>query len=407
MATRALTQPPKSQSLSALAWRRFRKHRLALAALVYVVVLIFVAIFAPRLAPYDPTALPTSGDLASQYFQLPSAKHWLGTDELGRDVFSRILYGTRIEILVGFTAALVSLFIGMVMGLVAGYFSGRPFRFYAGPLAKTSSQATRLTGLAWVWRVGVWVLFYGLLYFIANLAWVLAGSNVQAFLAGARGFSNGISLLGLALTWGVVLAVAIWGLFARFGLDLDIVVSRLIDFMLTIPSLPLLLVLSALLRDTQGAVGQWAQNTLGPSASVLIIILVLVTFGWISTARLVRGAVLSLREQDFVVSAQALGSSEFRVMFRHLLPNVTAPLVINATLEVGSAILQESILSFLGFGIQEPVPSWGNMLSHSQDYLFNAAFLVFPPGFMVFLTILSFNYLGDGLRDALDPRSRL
>nr|MBF6595261.1 ABC transporter permease [Thermaceae bacterium] len=121
----------------------------------------------------------------------------------------------------------------------------------------------------------------------------------------------------------------------------------------------------------------------------------------------VRGAVLSLREQDFVVSAQALGSSEFRVMFRHLLPNVTAPLVINATLEVGSAILQESILSFLGFGIQEPVPSWGNMLSHSQDYLFNAAFLVFPPGFMVFLTILSFNYLGDGLRDALDPRSRL
>jgi len=209
------------------------------------------------------------------------------------------------------------------------------------------------------------------------------------------------------VSWGAVLAAGIWGLFAKFGLDLDVVLSRFIDFILTIPSLPLLLVLSALLRDSQGAVGQWAQATLGPAASVLIIITVLVIFGWISTARLVRGAVLSLREQDFVTAAQALGSSEVRVMFRHLLPNVTAPLVINTTLEVGNAILSESILSYLGFGIQEPVPSWGNMLSRAQDYLFSAPHLLFAPGIMIFLTILAFNYLGDGLRDALDPRSRL
>ncbi|GEM87308.1 ABC transporter permease [Meiothermus granaticius] len=404
MAVQAPSIPqPRSQTLWALAWRRFRKHKLALAALVYVCLLIAVALFAPILAPYDPTAQPLSGDLASQYFQLPSAQHWLGTDELGRDVFSRILYGARIEMLVGFTAALVSLFIGMVLGILAGYFSGRPFRFYQGPLAQGSSWQP--LGFA-LWRVISWVIFYGLLYFIADLAWTLAGDGVRAFLGGERG-GHWFALLGLVVSWGAVLAAGIWGLFAKFGLDLDVVLSRFIDFILTIPSLPLLLVLSALLRDSQGAVGQWAQATLGPAASVLIIITVLVIFGWISTARLVRGAVLSLREQDFVTAAQALGSSEVRVMFRHLLPNVTAPLVINTTLEVGNAILSESILSYLGFGIQEPVPSWGNMLSRAQDYLFSAPHLLFAPGIMIFLTILAFNYLGDGLRDALDPRSRL
>lgn len=403
MATRVLATP-KSQTLWALAWRRFRRHKLALAALIYILLLIVVVVLAPFLAAYDPTAQPQSGDLASQYFQLPSSEHWLGTDELGRDVFSRILYGGRIEILVGFTAAAVSLLIGTVLGIAAGYFSGRPFAFYRGPLARGSAKQTAFFA---IWRVISWVVFYGLLYFLATLTWTLLGDGVKAFFAGARVQSNVMSLLGLVVIWALLLAAAGWGLFARFGLDLDIVISRFIDLMLTIPSLPLLLVLSALLRDSQGVVGQWAQAVLGPASSVLIIITVLITFGWISTARLVRGAVLSLREQDFVVAAQALGSSEFRVMFRHLLPNVTAPLVINTTLEVGGAILSESILSFLGFGIQEPVPSWGNMLSHSQEYMFSAPQLLVAPGVMIFLTILAFNYLGDGLRDALDPRSRL
>ncbi|MER3481888.1 MAG: peptide ABC transporter permease, partial [Meiothermus sp.] len=284
MATRALptTAKPQSQSLWALAWRRFRKHKLALAALVYIVLLILVALLAPLIAPYDPTAQPTGGDLASQYFQLPSAKHLLGTDELGRDVFSRILYGGRIEMLVGFTAALVSLLIGVVLGILAGYFAGRPFRFYQGPLAREA--AWQPVSFA-VWRVVSWVLFYGLLYFVASLAWTLAGDGVRALFAG-QGGGTWFSLLGLVVTWGLVAVAAVWGLFAKFGLDLDIVLSRFIDFMLTIPGLPLLLVLSALLRDTQGAVGQWAQATLGASASVLIIITVLVAFGWIGTARL-------------------------------------------------------------------------------------------------------------------------
>jgi peptide/nickel transport system permease protein len=395
----------KPQSLAAIAWRRFRKHKLAMAALVYVVCLITVALFAHWLAPYDPSAQPRDIS-ADNFFQLPSAKHWLGTDELGRDVLSRLIYGARIEIMVSFIAAFVSLLIGMVMGILAGYYSGRPFSFYAGPLAGKSTTAGSSVFFS-VWRIVSWVLFYGLLVGIANLAWILAGPDVQAFFGGDRIFPNFLSVLGLAVTWVSVAAVGFWGLSARFGLDPDIAISRFMDFMLTIPDLPVLLVLSALLRDTQGVVGQWAQSVVGANASVLIIILVLVVFGWIGTARLVRGAVLSLREQEFVTAAQALGGNELRIMFRHLLPNVTAPLIINTTLAIGGAILSESVLSFLGFGIQEPVPSWGNMLSRAQEYLFNVPHLVFAPGIMIFVTILAFNYLGDGLRDALDPRSRL
>jgi peptide/nickel transport system permease protein len=179
------------------------------------------------------------------------------------------------------------------------------------------------------------------------------------------------------------------------------------DFMLTIPELPLLLVLSALLRDTRGAVGQWAQSVFGESASVFIIITIIVLFGWIGTGRLIRGAVLSLREQDFTTAAQAMGAGDVRIMFRHLVPNALAPLIVNATLAVGGAILTEAALSFLGFGIQPPVATWGNMLNNAQEYIFTAPWLALAPGFMIFITVLAFNYLGDGLRDALDPRSRL
>ncbi|MCL4454079.1 MAG: ABC transporter permease [Deinococcus sp.] len=177
--------------------------------------------------------------------------------------------------------------------------------------------------------------------------------------------------------------------------------------MLTIPDLPLLLVLSALLRDPGVAVGRWAQAVFGDAASVFIIITILVLFGWTGTARLVRGAILSLREQDFTTAAQALGARESRVMFRHLVPNAMAPIIVQATLGVGGAILTEAALSFLGFGIQPPVATWGNMLTNAQEYIFSTPWLALAPGFMIFITILAFNYLGDGLRDALDPRSRL
>jgi len=177
--------------------------------------------------------------------------------------------------------------------------------------------------------------------------------------------------------------------------------------MLTIPTLPLLLVLSALLRDPEVAVGRWAQGVFGDAASVFIIITILVFFGWLGTARLVRGSILSLREMDYATAAQALGATDFRIMFRHLVPNTMAPLIVQATLQVGQAILVEAALSFLGFGIQPPVATWGNMLTNAQEYIFIAPWLALPPGFMIFITVLAFNYLGDGLRDALDPRSRL
>ncbi|RIH87572.1 ABC transporter permease [Calidithermus roseus] len=396
---------PKSQSAWALAWRRFRKHRLAMSALVVVILLVLMAFLAPLLAPYDPTAQPTGGDLASFYFQGPSRAHWLGTDDLGRDVLSRIIYGSRISLLVGFTVALSAVVLGTILGTLAGYFSGRPLRFYLGPLA--FAYEGWHPPLFALWRVISWVLFYAFLYFVARLSWILASDAVRAALGGSWTLSNAFSSLALLLVWALVALAAVWGLWGRLQLDLDIAISRLIDFMLTIPTLPLLLVLSALLRDPGVAVGRWAEALFGSAASVFIIITILVAFGWITIARLVRGVILSLREQEFTTAAQALGASEARVMFRHLVPNAIAPIIVQATLEVGNAILVEAALSFLGFGIQPPVATWGNMLTNAQEYIFSAPWLALAPGFMIFLTVLAFNYLGDGLRDALDPRSRL
>ncbi|MCX7601119.1 MAG: ABC transporter permease [Meiothermus sp.] len=405
MAAVASAPKQKSQSTWALAWRRFKKHKAAMVSLGVVIALILMAIFAPWIAPHSPTAQPTGDNLADYYFQGPSREYLLGTDELGRDVLSRIIYGARISLLVGFVAAFAAALLGTTLGVIAGYFSGRPLRFYAGPLARLAGGWS-----PWpfaVWRVLSWVLLYFLLFMVADLAWLLSGSNVQALFGGTVTLNNILSLVGLALTWGVVLFIAVWGLFGQGKLDLDVAISRFMDFMLTIPELPLLLVLSALLRDTQGAVGQWAQSVFGESASVFIIITIIVLFGWIGTGRLIRGAVLSLREQEFTTAAQALGAGEARIMFRHLVPNTLAPLIVNATLAIGGAILTEAALSFLGFGIQPPVATWGNMLTKAQEYIFTAPWLALAPGFMIFLTVLAFNYLGDGLRDALDPRSRL
>jgi peptide/nickel transport system permease protein len=405
MAAVATASKQKPQSTWALAWRRFRKHKAAMVSLGVVIALILMAIFAPWIAPHSPTAQPTGENLADYYFLGPTREHWLGTDELGRDVLSRIIYGARISLLVGFVAAFAAALLGTTLGVIAGYFSGRPLRFYVGPFAKAAGGWK-----PWpfaLWRVVSWVLLYGLLFLAADLAWALSGANIQALFSGTLTLNNVLSLLGLALVWGVVLFIAGWGFFGQGKIDLDVVISRFMDFMLTIPELPLLLVLSALLRDTQGVVGQWAQSVFGESASVFIIITIIVLFGWIGTGRLIRGAVLSLREQDFTTAAQALGAGEARIMFRHLVPNTLAPLIVNATLAIGGAILTEAALSFLGFGIQPPVATWGNMLTKAQEYIFTAPWLALAPGFMIFLTVLAFNYLGDGLRDALDPRSRL
>ena len=389
-----------SESLWQLAWRKLRRHRLAMVSLVVLVLLVLMAIFAPYLAPHDPVAQPRGAGLRAMYFQPPSAQHWLGTDDLGRDVFSRLMYGSRVSLLVGFLAAFSSVLLGTIMGSVAGYFSGRPLRFYVGPLAREEG-GWRMPFA--IWRVVSWVAFYGLLYFAGSIAWMLAARAVQQGLAGEWTPNAIASGVGLMLTW-LTLAFLAWrGATGHFRLDLDIVISRLIDFMLTLPGLPILLVLSAILRDPRSGVGQWMYDTFGTASSVVIIVMILVIFGWITTARLVRAAFLSLREQEFTMAAQALGTSNASIMFKHLVPNAMAPIIVEGTLQVGIAILVEAALSFLGFGIQPPVSTWGNMLTNAQTYIFYAPWLAFPPGVMIVITVLSINFLGDGLRDALDP----
>lgn len=312
MTTTAAPPAPrkKSQSSLGIAVRRFRRHKLAMVSLVVIVFLVLVALFAPLLAPYNPNKFDPNNFNA---YLPPSAAHWFGTDELDRDILSRVIYGSRISLLVGFSVALLSVFVGTLMGVLAGFFGG----------------------------------------------WV------------------------------------------------DTIISRFIDFMLSIPTLPLLLVIASILAVSDVPAIVAFRNQYRESASVFIVIGVLAFFGWMGTARLVRGEVLKLKNLEYVDAARALGAKNSRVMFRHLVPNTFAIIIVQATFDVGSAILSEAALSFLGFGIQPPVSSWGNMLSNAQEVVLQYPWIPFYPGVMILLTVLAFNFLGDGMRDALDPRSRL
>ena len=186
-----------------------------------------------------------------------------------------------------------------------------------------------------------------------------------------------------------------------FGGWVDNSIQRVVEFLLTLPTLPLLLFFSAMLRGftIPGFPNEWS--------NAIIISLVLIAFGWLGSTRLVRGMVLSLREQDFTLAARALGASDWRIITRHMIPNALAPVIVNLTLGLGGVIVLEAALSFLGFGITPPVPTWGNMLQNVQERMWQQPWLAFYPGFCIFLVSLSFNYIGDGLRDALDPRLKL
>jgi peptide/nickel transport system permease protein len=272
-------------------WRRFRKHRLALISLIFIVFLLAIAILAPWIMPYpyDEIDVPNA-------FATPSAAHWMGTDQLGRDVLSRLMWGTRISLYVGIVATLLGQLFGVFVGAISGYYGGR----------------------------------------------------------------------------------------------VDSILMRLVDFFLTLPSLPLLLVLSVIL-----------------SASVNTVIIILALLGWMQAARLVRGVVLSLREQEFIEASHALGMSDWKIIVRHMIPNSMAPVIVSITLGVGTTIIVEAALSFLGFGVRPPTPSWGNMLNRVQDYILMNPLLAVYPGLAIFLTVLAFNFMGDGLRDALDPRLKM
>jgi peptide/nickel transport system permease protein len=288
------------------AWRRFRAHRLALGSLGLLVLLAALALAGPWIAAWrgiDPTAT----DLLAR-LEPPSARHWLGTDDVGRDVFQRLLEGGRVSLLVALAAALLSAVIGAAIGVVAGFVGGR----------------------------------------------------------------------------------------------LDSLLMRLTDGVIALPLLPLLIVLAAVDVTKLGVPAEIAQSD---QLSLYRIIFIVALTGWTTVARLVRAETLSLKARDFVRAATALGASPLRLMFRHILPNAASPIVVATTLSVGNIVLFESVLSFLGLGVQPPPASWGNMLTGAQDFVWSAPLLALWPGLMIFITVIAFNFVGDGLQDALDPRA--
>lgn len=285
---------------------RAGRHRLALASAVFLVALAALAALAPSLAHWlgiDP------GDVDLYHrFAPASAAHWLGTDELGRDELMRLLYGGRVSLAVGLTAAVAAAVIGTAIGLPAGYFGGR----------------------------------------------------------------------------------------------LDAALMRVTDGMIALPLLPLLVVLAAVDLAKLGLPQAAVQSD---SVDFYRIVAIIALVGWTTVARLVRGAALTLRETTFVRAAEAVGASGWRIMTRHILPNVASPVIVATTLSIGNVILFESVLSFLGLGIQPPVSSWGNMLTDAQELVWTDPALAIYPGLFIFATVIAFNFLGDGLQDALDPRA--
>jgi peptide/nickel transport system permease protein len=280
----------RGESVTLRTVRRFRRHRLAVIALGVLVVIVLMAIFADAIARYPYERV----DLRARSSP-PSAEHWFGTDRVGRDVWSRMVYGARVSLAVGLGATALSTVIGVIVGSVAGFY-------------------------------GKWV---------------------------------------------------------------DMLLMRITDVVLTFPSIVIMLTLAALLPRTI-----WA------------IVFVIGILGWPAVARLVRAQFLSLKEQEYVLAARSIGVSNTRIMFIHILPNVIAPLVALVTFSIGSAILTEAGLSFLGLGVPPPTPSWGNMLETARnlDILRNLPWTWIPPAVLTVITLLCVNFIGDGIRDAVDPR---
>ena len=282
-------------------WKRFRRHRIALVGAVILALMAFAAIFAHFIAPADPNFIDNANWTGTPL--APGiAGHLLGTDENGRDLLSRLIYGAQISLTVALFAVVMEITIGTVLGALAGYYGG----------------------------------------------WI------------------------------------------------DFVIMRVTDVVLSIPLLPLLLVLTAIVSAT-------SQKA---SLSFLLIVVLIGGLSWPAVARLVRASFLTLREREFTEAAKALGNRDGRIIFRHILPNAIAPIIVQATLEVANVIILESTLSFLGYGIQPPTASWGSMLANSQSNMSIAPWVAVFPGLCIVIVTLSINYLGDGLRDALDPKMK-
>jgi peptide/nickel transport system permease protein len=306
----ALARPARAveaaQSVWSLRWRRFRHHRGGMASLVILAILVLFCLAAYPLERYLGLDSNTT-DLLSRY-DPPSATHWLGTDEGGRDELLRLMYGGQISLLVGLLATVIGGGIGVSLGLLAGYFGGR----------------------------------------------------IDSFL------------------------------------------MRLTDGVIALPLLPLLIVLAALDLTKLGFSSEFAHSG---AAGFWRIVVIIALVDWTAIARLVRAATLSVKERDYVLAARASGAGALYVMTTHVLPNIVTPIIVAFTLTVGRVILFESVLSFLGFGIVPPTPSWGNMLNNAQELVTTAPALAIYPGLLIFITVIAVNFLGDGMQHAFDPRS--
>lgn len=278
-------------TISSLFWRRFKKNRLAVFGGIIVFILFTIAILAPFIAPHGPDAIDVKHVL-----EPPSLQHPFGTDDLGRDILSRVIYGSRISLAVGFVAVGIATVIGIILGALSGYY-------------------------------GRWA---------------------------------------------------------------DTVTMRFVDIMLAIPTFFLILAVIAMLEP-----GIW---------NIMIVIGIT---SWMGVARLVRAEFLSLKEREFVLAARALGASDFRIIFRHILPNAMSPVLVSAVLGIAGAVLVESALSFLGIGVQPPTASWGNILTIGKDNIEIAWWISVFPGLAIFVTVLAYNLLGEGIRDSIDPRLKI
>jgi peptide/nickel transport system permease protein len=355
-------------SFKYLAWRRFKKHRLALFSLcilAFLACLSLGAFLIENLLGVSHTV--ASLDMANLE---PAYPHLLGTNELGQDVFLRLIFGGQISLSVGFLSALASALIGTLIGLLAGYFGG-----YIDSILMRFTDAMLCVpvlplmivfaalDLNLIFKTSLNISFLAILFLI-----FLSGYLLLRFLSDRtqKSKSSGyfISLFKDALLVTVILLV------------LYSIVFRLIP---------------------------WQSFSSGNFASVTKLIFIIVFFGWMSVARLARASALQLKNMEFVTAAQALGASHKRIILSHIFPNALAPIIVAATLEVGSNILYEAALSFLGLGIQPPVSSWGNMLNNAVSYIKSNPSLAFWPGLFILVTVACFNFFGDGLRDALDP----
>lgn len=267
--------------------KRFKENKLAIFGLSVLAVIALLAVFAPMISPYDP------GELGKQALQSPSPAHLFGTDDYGRDIFSRAVYGARVSLTVGFVAVIISIMIGILFGVISGYYGGLS----------------------------------------------------------------------------------------------DSIIMRFVDIMLAFPSIFLLLSIQAMLKP-----------------NIYNVMIVIGVTSWMGVSRLVRAEILSIKERPYVEAARAIGASNLRIMFRHILPNAMAPVIVAGTLGMAGAILTESALSFLGLGVQPPFSSWGNMLQDSQAYLRDAPWMAGIPGGMILITVLCIYFVGEGVREAMGKK---